>query len=503
MKIFDTQTQNTRELTPLEDNKIKMYVCGPTVYDYPHLGHARCYITWDMVYRYLKFRGYKVTYVRNVTDVDDKIINKAKESNASTDDIAKKYYREFEKAMDGLNVEKPDIEPKATENIDEMINIISSLFDKGYAYTAEGDVYFDVEKFQKYGRLSRQNLEELKSGARVEASIKKKNPLDFALWKAVENENEIGWQSPWGKGRPGWHIECTAMSGRFLGESIDIHAGGQDLVFPHHENEKAQSEAAFGKDFVNFWMHNGFVKINEEKMSKSLGNYITIGDLMEKYDANTIRFFILTNHYRMPVEFNDMALGAAKNGVKRLRNAIEDIKADIGVEKLTRADKTIAFLFEETVKTEHIPFHEVDMRKDTQELEKQLSSEVITKMILYLKNFIKVMDEDFNTPRALSVLFDIASDIQKNREAGNPESSAYYAVMLVRLSGVLGFDLIKEEKPSDEMVSKLMNVIISTRQTAREQKNWSISDKIRDELAEIGITLKDHKDKSTTWSFSD
>ncbi len=502
MKIFDTRSQSLKELTSLEDNKIKMYTCGPTVYDYPHLGHARCYITWDVVYRYLKFRGYDVTYVRNITDIDDKIINKAKETGSTTKEIADKYYLEFEKAMKELNVAKPDIEPKATENINEMLDIIKILCDKGFAYAVEGDVYFDVAKFKKYGRLSKQNIEDLKSGARVEASLKKKSPLDFALWKAAKID-EINWDSPWGKGRPAWHIECSAMAKKYLGETIDIHAGGQDLIFPHHENEKAQSEAAFDKEFVRFWMHNGFVKINEEKMSKSLGNYITIKDILEKYDANTIRFFILTNHYRMPVEFTDKALESAKNGVKRLKNALEDIKTIVSEQEIKQAKENTAFLFDEMATTGHIPFHEIDITANTPYLEEKIPAKIMEKLIVNLINFIKAMDNDFNTSKALSVLFDIANIAQKNKESEHPEYCAFCAVMLLTLSNVLGFDLTKEGKPSTEITDQLIDILISSRQLAREQKNWEMSDNIRDNLAKIGITLKDYKNKKTTWSFSD
>ncbi len=291
MKIYDTQSQKVKEFFPLEGNKVKMYVCGPTVYDYPHVGHARCYITWDVVSRYLRFKGYDVTYVRNVTDVDDKIINRARENNITPQELADTYYKEFQKSMEALNVAPPDIEPKATETIEDMIKIIKKLEENGYAYESEGDVYFRVSKFKKYGRLGKQSIDDLQAGARVEASDKKENPMDFALWKAVKNSHDVSWDSPWGKGRPGWHIECSAMSEKYLGEQIDIHAGGQDLIFPHHENEKAQSEAAFGKDFVNFWMHNGFVTTNQEKMSKSLGNFLTINDLLEKYDAKHYQAF--------------------------------------------------------------------------------------------------------------------------------------------------------------------------------------------------------------------
>ncbi len=498
MKVFDTQSQTLKELIPLEGNKIKMYVCGPTVYDFPHLGHARCYITWDVVYRYLKFRGYDVVYVRNITDIDDKIINKAKETNSTPEQIADKYYLEFKNTMDELNVSEPDFEPKATENINEMIDIINSLCEKGFAYTANGDVYFDVSRFQKYGRLSRQNLDDLKAGARVETSEKKKSPLDFALWKSIKDENEISWDSPWGKGRPGWHIECSAMSRKFLGEMIDIHAGGQDLIFPHHENEKAQSEAAFGKDFVRFWMHNGFVRINEEKMSKSLGNFLTIKDVLKKYDANTIRFFILTNQYRMPVEFSEQALESAKNGVARLKNAYNSVKEKLGEERIKESMKKLAFLFDEMSKTGHIPFHEIDKIPVSEEA----ISGVTDKLIVNFRNFINAMDDDFNTPKALSVLFEVSGCANKAITSESSEYSTYCIALLLKLSETLGFNLEKEEKPADEKLSEIMDVLISVRQMAREQKNWEMSDKIRDELSQIGITLKDHKDKKTTWSFS-
>lgn len=497
MKIFDTQSQKLKEFAPIEDDKVKMYVCGPTVYDSPHLGHARCYITWDMVYKYLKFRGYDVTYVRNITDVDDKIINKARETGTPAEEIANKYYAEFERAMEALNVAKPDIEPKATENINEMIEIIRLLVDKGFAYVANGDVYFNVAGFSKYGRLSRQNVEELKAGARVEKSDIKKNPFDFALWKGVKDEDELSWESPWGRGRPGWHTECSAMVKKYLGETIDIHAGGYDLIFPHHENEKAQSEAAFGKDFVKFWMHNGFVRINEEKMSKSLGNYITIQDILDKYDANTIRLFILTNHYRMPVEFSDEALKAAKNGVQRLKNAYEDVKAVLGEEELREAERLLRSIFEEIAKTGQIPFHKID---EMQELEEKIPAEVMDSLIKNFKNFITAMDDDFNTPRALSVLFDVSCCSQKHKSGKLPVCSAFCTTLLVKLSETLGFDLKKEEKAGEELVSQLMDIIIEVRQDAREGKNWAMSDNIRDKLAEIGITLKDHKDRKTTWS---
>ena len=308
LKLFNTYSDKIEEFTPLNGNKVNMYVCGPTVYDHPHLGHARCYITWDVVYRYLKFLGYDVKYCRNVTDVDDKILARSEKEGITPDEVAKKYYDIFSESMKKLNNLKPDIEPFATKNLGEMIAIVKKLIEKGFAYEVDGDVYFRVKKFPKYGALSKQPIDDLVAGARVEASTKKEDVLDFALWKKDEKH---GYKSPWGIGRPGWHIECSAMARKHLAPEIDIHAGGADLIFPHHENEIAQSECANGCQFVKYWLHNGFVTINKEKMSKSLGNFKTIDSILENYDANTIRFFILTNHYRMPVEFNDEALEAA------------------------------------------------------------------------------------------------------------------------------------------------------------------------------------------------
>jgi cysteinyl-tRNA synthetase len=497
MKIYDTLSQELRDFVPIEDNKVKMYVCGPTVYDYPHLGHARCYITWDMVVRYLRFKGYDVTYVRNITDVDDKIINKARNTNSTPEAVAKKYYAEFTRAMKALNVASPDIEPKATENIGEMINIIKKLIDKGYAYECDGDVYFRVKKYSKYGRLSKQSINDLEAGARVEASEKKEDPLDFTLWKAAKNPDEISWDSPWGKGRPGWHIECSAMVNKYLGVPIDIHAGGQDLIFPHHENERAQAEAAFGEEFVKYWMHNGFVLINEEKMSKSLGNFVTIDDVLEKYDSNTIRFFILTNHYRMPVEFCDEGLKAAKAGIKRLKNAINDIKNISGEEKIVEYQDLLNSLIYEIVRTGHLPFHKIDQMHY---LEEKIPANIMEKLIKELMNFINSMDEDFNTSKALAVLFELANSAQKEKNSNNPEGSILLIALLIRLSDILGFNLIKAEEVSDELASQLMDIIISIRGTARAQKNWEIADKIRDELGKLKITLKDNKDGTTSWN---
>ncbi len=476
LKVYNSYSDSIEEFVPIKENEVTMYVCGPTVYDNPHLGHARCYITWDMVYRYLKFLGYKVTYCRNVTDVDDKILAKAKAENTTQEAIAKKYYDIFSQSMKKLNVLKPDIEPFATKHIGEMILIVKTLIDKGFAYESEGDVYFRVNKFKKYGQLSKQPLEDLEAGARVETSDKKENVLDFALWKKDEID---GYKSQWGLGRPGWHIECSAMSKKHLGEQIDIHAGGADLIFPHHENEIAQSECANDKQFVRYWLHNGFVTINKEKMSKSLKNFVTIDDLLANYSSNTIRFFILTNHYRMPVEFNDEALSSAQAGFKRLNTAINDV-----LSFLNTNIETIS-LFEEGV-----------------------------------EHFKNAMNNDLNTSKALAILFDIATKANKAKDERNTLDAAMYVKTLVYLSSVLGFVPEKKELSEEELDKRLktiltdltflsatdrdlngnalMGKIIEYRNKARLEKNWGIADKIRNTLDSINIVLKDSKD-ATIW----
>ena len=454
MKLHNSYTNQTEEFKPIEENKVKMYVCGPTVYDNAHLGHARCYITWDVLYRYLKFKGYDVTYCRNVTDVDDKILKKAEKEGKTPEEVSTFWYKKFSESMSALNNLKPDIEPFATKTLGEMISIVKDLINKGYAYEANGDVYFRVKKFPKYGYLSKQPIDQLESGARIEVGEQKEDPLDFALWKKDE---KFGYKSPWGVGRPGWHIECSAMSRKYLGKTIDIHAGGADLIFPHHENEIAQSECANGCKFVNYWLHNGFVTINKEKMSKSLGNFLTIDDLLKNYDSNTIRFFILTNHYRMPVEFSDEALQAAANGVKRMLNA-----------KRTQLDENLDLTqFEE------------------------------------YKAFEEAMDDDLNTSKALAVLFDLTNKANKD--------VSYAFTLLYKLATTLGFVFEKATLSEEELAEKLkeiseelgetyssMEEIIEKRKAARVEKNWDVADKIRVALDKVGIVLKDSKE-GTTW----
>ncbi len=454
MKLHNSYTNQVEEFKPIEEGKVKMYVCGPTVYDNAHLGHARCYITWDVLYRYLKFKGYDVTYCRNVTDVDDKILKKAETEGKTPEEVSTFWYKKFSESMKALNNLKPDIEPFATKTLGEMIAMVKDLINKGFAYEAGGDVYFRVKKFSAYGYLSKQPIDKLESGARIEIGEQKEDPLDFALWKKDE---KFGYNSPWGVGRPGWHIECSAMSRKYLGKTIDIHAGGADLIFPHHENEIAQSECANGCKFVNYWLHNGFVTINKEKMSKSLGNFLTIDDLLKNYDANTIRFFILTNHYRMPVEFSDEALQAASNGVKRMLNA-----------KRTPVDENID----------------------------------ITQYDEY-KEFVEAMDDDLNTSKALAVLFDLTGKANKD--------VPYAFTLLYKLAETLGFTFDKARLSDDELKAKLaeisselggqfnsMEEIIEKRKTARAEKNWEIADKIRIALDKAGIVLKDSKE-GTVW----
>ena len=454
MRLHNSYTNQVEEFKPIEENKVKMYVCGPTVYDNAHLGHARCYITWDVLYRYLKFKGYDVTYCRNVTDVDDKILKKAEKEGKTPEEVSQYWYKKFSDSMKALNNLKPDIEPFATKTLGEMIAINKDLINKGFAYEANGDVYFRVKKFPKYGYLSKQPIDQLESGARIEVGEQKEDPLDFALWKKDE---KFGYKSPWGVGRPGWHIECSAMSRKHLGKTIDIHAGGADLIFPHHENEIAQSECANGCKFVNYWLHNGFVTINKEKMSKSLGNFLTIDDLLKNYDANTIRFFILTNHYRMPVEFSDEALQAAANGVKRMLNA-----------KRTPIDETLD----------------------------------LTQFDEY-KEFVNAMDDDLNTSKALAVLFDLTNKANKD--------VPYAFTLLHKLAETLGFTFAKATLSDEELKAKLeeiskelgenydsMEAVIETRKQARADKNWDLADKIRVALDKVGIVLKDSKE-GTTW----
>ena len=458
-----------------------MYVCGVTVYDFSHIGHARAAIVFDVVFRYLKHKGYEVTYVRNYTDVDDKIINKANTEGVDAKTVAERYIEEYDRDMESLNVEKPSFTPRATEHIQDMINLIERLIENGYGYEVDGDVYYKVGKLKGYGKLSGKNIEELESGARVEVDDRKKDPLDFALWKASK-PGEPAWDCPWGKGRPGWHIECSAMSQRLLGETFDIHGGGADLIFPHHENEIAQSEGATGKPFVRFWIHNGFVNINQEKMSKSLGNIFTIREILEHYHPEAVRLFLLAHHYRSPVDFSDQNLKEAQMGLDRLYTLLKDLKEMQNGEGSSSP-------------------HEQEVRRLIETLP---------------ETFEKAMDDDFNTASALGILQRttrdlnrLLADVKKDGSGGLPSSLLREGLKnftaMGNVLGILAIDPIAYFKQKQDEGMKDISLseeeilkYIEARKTARSNKDWKRADQIRDELLNKGIILEDTP-QGTTW----
>jgi len=456
MRLYNTMTRTKEEFKPLKDKVVNMYVCGPTVYNYIHIGNARAFIVFDTVRRYLEYKGYTVNYVQNFTDIDDKIINRAKEENTTEKEIAERFIEEYFKDADALGIKRATVHPRATEHIDDIIEFIKILIDKGYAYVVDGNVYFETAKFKDYGKLSHKNIDELMAGARVEIDEKKKNPLDFALWKA-QKPGEPAWDSPWGKGRPGWHIECSVMSTKYLGKTLDIHAGGPDLIFPHHENEIAQSEAAYDQPFSKYWMHIGYLNVNNEKMSKSKGNFFTVRELTEKYDPEVLRLFMLMAHYRSPINFSLDLLDQAKSAYERLSNAVVNLK------------------------------HLVNITKD-----RELSDEekdLIVKFDEYKKQFEEAMDDDFNTADAISVLFEMAKTANANLNGNSSKKLVEYILeMFLKLSDVLGLSYKNAETEiEDEEILRL----IEERQKARKEKNWKLADEIRDKLKERGIILED------------
>lgn len=454
IKFHNTLTGKKEEFIPLEPGKVKMYACGPTVYDYFHIGNARTFIIFDALRKYLEYRGYDVTFVQNFTDVDDKIINRAKEEGVPPGEISEKFIQIYFEDSKTLGIEKADIYPKVTENIEEIIEFIGELMDKGYAYESGGDVYFDVSRYEDYGKLSKQNLEELQLGARVEVSEQKRNPLDFVLWKAAK-PGELSWESPWGAGRPGWHIECSTMSNKYLGETIDIHGGGRDLIFPHHENEIAQSEARSGKPFANYWLHVGYLNIDDKKMSKSLGNFFTPREIAKEFDLENFRFLILSAHYRNPVNFNRELLESAKNGLDRLYTGKNNLE----------------YLIENA--EDRIP---MENEKEWLENLKQ-----------YKNRFNEVMDDDFNTADGIAVIFDLVREINTNVDEKAAKQILQEAYdLFMELTSVLGL-LGKKEETLEEDIERL----IEERQKARKEKNFELSDKIRDDLKEKGIILED------------
>jgi len=456
LKIYNTLTHQKEEFKPIEPGKIRMYVCGLTTYDYSHIGHARMLVAFDVIVRYLRASGFAVTYVRNITDVDDKIIQRAKENNEPFNELTDRFIAFMHDDEKALNVSPPDIEPRATAHIKDIISIIEQLISKGFAYVAENsDVYYAVNKFQNYGKLSRKNPEELLAGARIDIEESKRDPRDFTLWKQAK-EGEPGWDSPWGYGRPGWHIECSAMSSCCLGETFDIHGGGSDLMFPHHENEIAQSEAASGKKFVHTWMHNGPVRVDDEKMSKSLGNFFTIREVLKKYPAEVIRYFLLSSHYRSAINYSEENLQTAYGALERFYNALKGIET-----------------------TQHDAVENSD----------------------YEKRFHTAMDDDFNTPEAIGVLFELVREINRVKDSDARQAEQLVA-LLKKLGGVLGIlEMPAEEflrKGSADIDAEHVETLIAQRKQARADKDWPKADQIRDELTALNVVLED-KDGVTTW----
>lgn len=458
MKIYNTLTRKKEEFVPIEEGKVKMYVCGPTVYNYFHIGNARPFVVFDTMRKYLEYRGYKVKFVQNFTDVDDKIINRAKEEGISAGEVSEKYIEEYYKDAAALNVKKATVHPKVTETMSDIIKFVEDLIEKGYAYESEGDVYYRARKFDGYGKLSGKNIDDLISGARIAVGEKKEDPLDFALWKARKEESEIAWESPWGMGRPGWHIECSAMSKKYLGPTIDIHAGGEDLQFPHHENEIAQSEACNGQQFANYWMHNGYINIDGVKMSKSLGNFKTVRDLLQHYDGEVLRFLILSGHYRGPIDFGPDILTQSQNGLARMRNAKSNLKHLVSAceGSMTDAEKETLAGFDK-----------------------------------FRERFIEVMDDDLNTADAISVVFELITSINTAVKDGATKEFAQKSLdLLMELTTVLGL-LQQDPQEEDAEIEPEVQALIDERQAARKEKNFARADEIRDQLKAMGITLKD------------
>ena len=468
-RVFNTLTRGKEDLAPLHGREVRMYVCGVTVYDLSHIGHGRSAIVFDVMRRYLKHRGHAVKFVKNFTDIDDKIIRKANQEGVSAQEISDRYIEEYRTDMASLGVAPADIEPKATEHVPQMIVLIERLIARGVAYPVEGDVYFEVRRFPGYGKLSGKNLEELQAGARVEVDERKRDPMDFALWKATK-PGEPSWKSPWGQGRPGWHIECSAMAMQYLGEVLDVHGGGEDLIFPHHENEIAQSEAATGKPFARYWLHNGFVNLAAEKMSKSLGNTLTIKDLVRRHDPEALRLYLLGTHYRHPLEFGDERIVEAGRALARLRSLKDE--ADRIASRGTPAPGPDHGLFDEVA--------------------------------AHRARFEAAMDDDFNTPQALGVLFDLARVLHGAREQvaqGTAGAGAFLLgvgelVMLARVLGLL--EGARKEAVVDPQLKARIESLVYLRQEARRRRDFGEADRLRDELTRLGVLIEDTRD-GTTW----
>lgn len=455
MKVYNTLTRKKEELVPITPGEIKMYACGPTVYNYIHIGNARPLCIFDILRRYLEYRGYNVKFVQNFTDIDDKIIRRANEEHVDFSEISERYIKEFWTDADGLNVRHATINPKATENIDAIIQIISTLIEKGYAYEAQGDVYFSTKKFKDYGKLSHQPLEDLEAGARIMVGEVKHEPMDFAVWKAAK-PGEPAWDSPWGKGRPGWHIECSAMNWRYLGDTIDIHCGGQDLIFPHHENEIAQSECFTGKPFAHYWMHNGYINVDNVKMSKSLGNFFTVRDVAEKYGYEPIRYLLISAQYRSPINYSTDIIEQCIAALNRLYTCRDSLDFEL---------------------------------KNAADAEHDGDKAIIDGFDKYREQFISAMDDDLNTADAIASIFELVRDINTNVVGKTPSKALVEGAiaMFDELTGVLGLVYNRKTETLDSDVEAL----IEARTNARKEKNWAEADRIRDQLKEMGIVLED------------
>ena len=466
MKIYNTLTRKKEEFIPINKNEVKMYSCGPTVYDYFHIGNARPFIIFDTMRRYLEYRGYNVKFVQNFTDIDDKMIARANREGITVKELGERFIAEYFTDAKALGINEASVHPKATENIDAIIEIIKKLEDKGYAYNVDGNVYFSTKKFREYGKLSKQPLEDLEAGARIDGNEHKNDAMDFALWKA-QKEGEPAWESPWGMGRPGWHIECSAMANRYLGETIDIHSGGQDLIFPHHENEVAQSECANGKPFANYWMHNGYININNQKMSKSLGNFFTVRDILKQYDPEIVRFFMLSAHYRNPINFSDILMEQSKSAVERVYTCIDNLN----------------FLLDNSEKRA--------LNEREQEYSKKLDE--------FKQKFIDAMDDDLNTADAIAAIFEIvyASNTYLSNEEKNSQEIVDKALFTItELGSILGLFNKKPEK----LLNAEIEAMIEERNQARKDKNWAKADEIRDKLKAMNIVLNDTP-MGVKWSY--
>ena len=491
MRFYNTMSNKIEEFKTIEDGKVKMYVCGPTVYNYIHLGNARPIIVFDTLARYFKYRGYDVTYIQNFTDVDDKIIKRANEEGISVEQVTEKYIKGFFEDIEPLNISDDIIRPKVTENIPEIIEIIKKLINEGFAYEKEGNVFFEVKKFEEYGHLSNQKIDELEIGARVNVMEEKNNPLDFALWKR-KKEGEPYWDSPWGQGRPGWHIECSAMARKYLGDTFDIHGGGQDLIFPHHENEIAQSRCAYHGNFANYWLHNGFIQVNGDKMSKSLGNFFLLREILGKFPGNVIRLFILGTHYRKPINFSMDNIEDSRKTLKNIVTAMNSFSEII--EKFSDEVSSKGEISDNTGNNgENNGINE--FREKVDELDKK---------------FVDAMDEDMNTPQALAVIFDqlketkrFSVNVSNEEEAETLQYS--YNSLKKKIEDVLGIAIIMEEesgnlKNNDKLTGNLIELLIKVRADARKEKNFKLSDEIRDSLKELGIEIQDNKDGTTGYT---